>query len=116
MKQPAPPLLASRWGGSFRLSYSDHMNDQPCEQVTRAPYRREPYVRATLDDVTTVDGKATAWTQDSALVAWYDPDTPSAVVAGVPVHMHTAWIPAEHVRRIKRSESSWIDPDDLGHD
>lgn len=116
MKQPAPPLLASRWGGSFRLSYSDHMSDEPRDPVTRAPYRREPYVRATLGDGTTVDGKATAWTTARVLVAWYDPDKPPDVVAGVPVHMHSAWIPAEHVRRIKRSESSWIDPDDLGHD
>lgn len=73
-------------------------------------------MRATLDDGTTVDGKATAWTQDSVLVAWYNPDKPSDVVAGVPVHMHTAWLPADRVQRIQRSESSWFDPDDLGQD
>lgn len=91
------------------------MSDEPGEPVTRAPYRREPYVRATLDDGTTVDGKATAWTARTVLVAWYDRDTPSAVVAVVSVHMHSAWLPAESVQRIKRSESAWIDPDDLGH-
>lgn len=71
-------------------------------------------MRATLNDGRTVDGKATAWTTTTVLVKWFDRTTPSAVVAGVPVHMHSAWLPAENIQRINRSESSWLDPDDLG--
>lgn len=92
------------------------MSDEPRERVTRADYQREPYVRATLPDGSIVDGKATAWTDTTVLVKWYDLGKPSDVVAGIPVHMHTAWVPAEQVARIKRSESTWIDVyDDYQH-
>lgn len=32
--------------------------------VTRATYRREPYIHITLPDGSTADGKASAWTHD----------------------------------------------------
>jgi hypothetical protein len=87
------------------------------EQATHAPYRREPYVRATLDDGSVVDGNATAWTATWVNVKWYDPDVPYAVVAGIQVHMHSAWVPAEHVEGIRRSESAWQDVyDEPGHE
>jgi hypothetical protein len=83
------------------------MSDQPPrERLVRAEYEREPYVRATLDDGTTLDGKATAWTSTHVDVNRYDPDTPYAVVAGTEIHMHSAWVPADRVQRIKRSESA----------
>lgn len=73
-------------------------------------------MRATLDDGAVVDGKATAWTPTHVNVKWYDPTKPYAIVAGIKMHMHSAWLPADRVQRIKRSESAWIDPDDNGPD
>ena len=83
------------------------MTDQPNrEPVTHAPYRREPYVRANLDDGTVVDGKAIGWTQHQVDVKWRTPDGKT----------HVQWMGAEHVQRIKRSESAWHDPyDDYEH-
>lgn len=93
------------------------MSNPPRDPVTRPEYRREPYVRATLDDGAVVDGKATAWTETPVLVDWYDRTKPSSTVAGVYVYMHSAWLPAERVKRIKRSESAWQDPyDPRGHE
>lgn len=87
------------------------------ERIRRAIDRREPYVRVTRKDGTTVDRKATAWTPTRVLVKWYDYDKPSAVVAGVPVRMDYAWFPADRVQRIKRSESAWQDMyDPPGHE
>lgn len=71
------------------------------EPITRADYQREPYVRVTLDDGNTVDGKATAWTAATVLVKW---------VTGH--EHHSQWVNAEHVQRIARSESAWQDPYD----
>lgn len=73
--------------------------------VTHATYQREPYVRATLADGTTVDGKASAWTQDYVLVTYVVGHT-----------YHNVWVHASLVQRIKRSESAWIDVyDDYEH-
>lgn len=93
------------------------MSNPPRDPVTRPVYQREPYVRATLDNGTDVDGKATAWTSTHVNVKWYDPTKPYAIVVGLKVHMHSAWLPAERVQRIKRSESAWQDPyDEPGHE
>lgn len=72
---------------------------------TRAPYMREPYVRAKLDlDGTTyVDAKAIGWTREHVQLKWQDAD----------FQMHTRWIPAAWVKRITREESSWQDPYDM---
>lgn len=84
--------------------------DHPAlESVTHVPYQREPYVRATVDDGSVVDGKATAWMGTHVLVDWYDRDRPAEVVAGIPIHMHSEWLLADRVQRIKRSESAWQD-------
>lgn len=73
--------------------------------VTRAPYQREPYVRACLspDSGETVDGKAIGWTREHVHLKWQDAD----------FKMHTRWIPAAWVKRITRAESSWQDPYDI---
>ena len=68
------------------------------EPITRADYRREPYVRVTLDDGTTLDGKAKAWTATLVLFRW---------VTGH--EHHSQWVNAENVHRITRSESAWQD-------
>ncbi|MFD1212418.1 hypothetical protein ACFQ36_10255 [Arthrobacter sp. GCM10027362] len=70
-------------------------------RLTRAPYRREPYVRAGIGPET-VDGKAIAWTRAEVQVKWVDRDGA----------MRTAWVPASAVRRISRDESAWRDPYD----
>jgi hypothetical protein len=96
---------------------------------TRAPYGREPYVRARLgagagaaaDAVTVagadreagtaadaegagmVDAKAIGWTREHVHLKWQDAD----------FRMHTRWVPAAWVRRISRDESAWQDPYDI---
>jgi hypothetical protein len=81
--------------------------DFEVEPCTYAPYRREPYVRATfsLDGSTlqALDGKATAWTPGHVLFHWVGED----------YDHHERWLPASAFRRISRDESSWIDPYDL---
>jgi hypothetical protein len=68
---------------------------------TRAPYMREPYVRAHLE-TETVDAKAIGWTREHVHLKWQDKDW----------QMHTRWVPAAWVKRISREESSWQDPYD----
>ena len=70
--------------------------------VTRAPYRREPYVRVTWQDGSVRDGKAMAWTRDRVLFH----AEPEGVVTD-------EWVPAWAVVRIPREESGWIDPYDV---
>jgi hypothetical protein len=70
--------------------------------VTRAPYRREPYVRATIDG-TTIDAKAIGWTREHVHLKWQDAE----------YEMHTLWVPATAVHRIERDESAWRDPYDI---
>jgi hypothetical protein len=75
--------------------------------VTRAPYRREPYVRARIGGGAndTVDAKAISWDRNTVQLKWVD-DNGS---------MRTQWVPASDVRRITRDESTWRDPyDDYG--
>ena len=71
--------------------------------ATRAPYRKEPYVRASLDDGTTMDAKAIVWTDQHVHLKWQDDD----------FEMQTRWMPAFAVQRISRGESSWRDPYDV---
>lgn len=71
--------------------------------ASRAPYRQEPYVRAKLEDGTTVDAKAIGWTSEHVHLKWQDDD----------FKMHTCWVPATAVKRISRDESSWRDPYDI---
>ncbi|WP_150110224.1 hypothetical protein [Crystallibacter crystallopoietes] len=72
--------------------------------VARAPYGREPYVRADIG-TGTVDAKAIAWTRTTVQLKWVDE-------AGA---TRTQWVPAAAVRRISRDESAWRDPyDDYG--
>lgn len=70
-------------------------------EVGRPPYRREPYVHATLPDGTAVDTKAAAWTSTHVLLTWDDDGT-----------YRNVWVPAAAVRRIPRRESTWQDPYD----
>ena len=73
-------------------------------QVQSAPYRREPYVRATLPDGSTVDGKVVRWPPSHALIHWQDD----------PAGPHReAWVPGPWCERIDREESAWRDPYDL---
>ncbi|QCU79645.1 hypothetical protein E7744_15135 (plasmid) [Citricoccus sp. SGAir0253] len=71
--------------------------------AVRAPYRREPYVRAQLPDRGAVDAKALFWSGTHVLIHWQ-------VDHGVEVH--NAWIPASWVTRIRPEDSSWQDPYD----
>lgn len=71
--------------------------------ATRSPYNREPYVRAQLDDGTTVDAKAIGWTSQHVHLKWQD----------AAYEMRTRWVPASWVERISRDESSWKDPYDI---
>jgi len=72
--------------------------------VARAPYGREPYVRADLG-TGIVDAKAIAWTRTRVQLKWVDG-------AG---STRTLWVPAAAVTRISRDESAWRDPyDDYG--
>lgn len=74
------------------------------ERITRAPYRREPYVRLTLRDGSTLDGKALAWTRDRVLFHNEGGET-----------VADYWVPASAVVRIDRADSRWQDPyDDVG--
>ena len=66
--------------------------------VSRPEYRREPYVRVTFADGTTMDGKATAWTATTVLV--------HSQAGG---KVHNGWFEAKHVQRIKRSQAAWQD-------
>lgn len=70
--------------------------------VSRAGYRREPYVRVKLGDGATVDGKATAWTENYVLLQWVEGH-----------EYKNLWVASEVVKRIDRCESSWRDPYDL---
>ncbi|MCC3292416.1 hypothetical protein [Arthrobacter sp. zg-Y1110] len=78
--------------------------------VVRFPYRREPYARARLalvgggeDHVR--DVMVQARTGDGKWLLIYFDD------AG---EVHSFWIPSRNAKPISRSESSWIDPYDLG--
>lgn len=75
---------------------------RPPGKVTHAPYRREPYIRVQLDDGTTVDAKAAAWTRTHVLAWW--------ITLG---KVHNVWVLATRVRRIARGESAWRDPYDV---
>lgn len=66
--------------------------------ISRPEYRREPYVRIAFPGGTTLDGKATAWTDTTVLV--------HSQAGGT---VRNGWFEAEHVQRIKRSESIWQD-------
>ncbi|MCG2624685.1 hypothetical protein LVY72_22605 [Arthrobacter sp. I2-34] len=72
--------------------------------VTRAPYMREPYVRAQLE-AGPVNAKAIGWTREHVHTKWPDAD----------FQVHTRWVPASWVKRISREKSSWQDPYDV-HD
>ena len=74
----------------------------PAGTVTHAPYRREPYVRAQLPQLGTVDAKAAAWTRTQVLLHWVDENGKA----------HNEWVLAVRVRRITRAESAWQDPYD----
>lgn len=74
----------------------------PPGRVTQAPYRREPYIRVSFSNGAVRDGKAAAWTSEYVLF--------HAEPEGVVVN---EWVPASAVKRIRREESSWIDPYDL---
>lgn len=75
----------------------------PAGRVTHAPYRREPYVRAHLDDGRTIDAKVSAWTRTHVLLHWMDEDG----------KVWNMWVLATRVRRITAEESGWRDPYDL---
>ena len=70
-------------------------------RVSHAPYRREPYIRASTDGLG-VDGKAVAWTRTHVLVHWIDDDA----------RAHNRWVHASAVVRIPRDDSAWRDPYD----
>lgn len=73
-------------------------------EVRSAPYRREPYVRATLPDGSTVDGKVVRWSPSHVLLHWQDD----------PAGPHReAWVPGAWCERIDREDSAWRDPYDL---
>lgn len=73
-------------------------------EVRSAPYRREPYVRATLPDGSTVDGKVARWSPSHVLLHWQDD----------PAGPHReAWVPGAWCERIDREDSAWRDPYDL---
>ena len=83
---------------TFDRPVPDRRVPQP---ITHAPYRREPYVRFRKASLV-IDGKAAAWTRSSVLLHWLD-------AAG---HAHNRWVPAEHVHRVARDDSSWQYPYD----
>ena len=75
--------------------YPDFIPDpETCE---RYPYGRFPYIRITLDDGSTVDGKASAWQGDRFLAVWVDAHR----------QVHQLWMDNKHATRIPRKESSW---------
>ena len=65
----------------------------------RYPYGRQPYVRITLEDGTTVDGKASAWQGDRFLAVWFDEAR----------NFHDLWMDTKHAVRIPYRESRWHD-------
>jgi hypothetical protein len=74
--------------------------DPTRHHITRAPYNREPYVRASVDGVS-VDAKAIGWTREHVQLKWQaDGET------------YTRWVFAKDVVRIGRDESRWRDPYD----
>ena len=86
-----------------RLGLQPIGGQPPSGPVTHAPYRREPYVRAQLDDGRTVDAKAAAWTRTHVLLHWVDDDGQAWNV----------WVVAVRVKRIRAEESAWRDVYDL---
>ena len=74
----------------------------PPGRVVHETYRREPYVRVTLPNGRSMDGKAVAWTREFVLVHWMDDR----------MNVFNRWVPAAAVRRIPRDESAWQDPYD----
>lgn len=66
--------------------------------ITHSEYGRAPYVRALCPDGATRDGQAHGWTNNEVLFHSQQGGT-----------VYNAWIPTEHVQRIKRSESAWQD-------
>ena len=64
---------------------------RPPGPVTHAPYRREPYVRAQLDDGRTIDTKAAAWSRTHVLLHWVDGDG----------KVRNVWVLASKVKRIR---------------
>lgn len=65
----------------------------------RYPYGRQPYVRITLEAVTTVDGKASAWQGDKFLAVWFDEQRAN----------HQLWMDTKHAVRIPYREARWHD-------
>lgn len=61
-------------------------------------------MRVELPDLGTVDAKATRWTDTRVLILRDDNNH----------DRRSAWVPAEWVDRIDRSDSAWRDPSDLG--
>lgn len=77
--------------------YPDFIPDP--EACKRYVYDRQPYVRITLEDGTTVDGKAHAWQGDKFLAVWFDERRKS----------HHLWMDAKHAVHIPYRESRWHD-------
>jgi hypothetical protein len=69
------------------------------EVCKRYAYGREPYVRITLEDGSTVDGKAHAWQGDRFLANWFDDDG----------NQHSLWMDNRHALRLPYRESQWHD-------
>jgi len=83
-------------------TYVEGQPDFGKHPATRFTYRREPYVRATLQrtdgGTETVDAKAVRWTATHICINWVaDGET------------FDFWVPADTVTRITRRESSWKD-------
>ena len=68
-------------------------------EVRSEPYRREPYVHATLPDGSTVDAKVVRWSPSHVLLHWQDD----------PAGPHReAWVPGPWCERIDREEGVFV--------
>lgn len=67
------------------------------EEVSGAPYGREPYVRVRMPDRGTLDALATRWSRTHVLIRWDENFT-----------TFSAWVPARWVKRITEEESRWL--------
>ncbi|MGL3804737.1 hypothetical protein ACSYDW_01430 [Paeniglutamicibacter sp. R2-26] len=66
-------------------------------QCHRYPGGRQPYVRITLEDGSTVDGQAHAWEGNKFLANWFDEKN----------NLHSLWMDSQHAVKIPWRESRW---------
>lgn len=100
-----PPIVSAPGATMPRMSDVIPVFDGPPftspAEVQSAPYRREPYVRATGGTLGTVDAKVCRYSSTHLLLSWQER-------AGGPYL--SAWVPQHWCTRIPRAASAWSDP------